>query len=140
MKVLTGLLPTPEGEAALAHAAAEARHHGAELVLVAFVSTPHEARETQRYATDRNEAIRAGETRAEALRPTGLEVSVHAPIGAHTPADAILQVADEQAVDLIVIGMRRRSRVGKLVLGSTAQDIILGARAPVVSVKPTGDA
>jgi nucleotide-binding universal stress UspA family protein len=38
-------------------------------------------------------------------------------------------------VDLIVIGMRRRSRVGKLLLGSTAQDVLLGADCAVLAVR-----
>ena len=47
----------------------------------------------------------------------------------------LVQLAEENKVDEIVIGVRRRSKVGKLLFGSTAQYVILNAPCPVVSVK-----
>ncbi len=47
----------------------------------------------------------------------------------------LIQLAEEYKVDEIVIGVRRRSKVGKLLFGSTAQYVILNAPCPVVSVK-----
>ena len=47
----------------------------------------------------------------------------------------LVQLADENKVDEIVMGVRRRSKVGKLIFGSTAQYVILNAPCPVVSVK-----
>ena len=47
----------------------------------------------------------------------------------------LIQLADEKKVDEIIIGVRRRSKVGKLLFGSTAQYVILNASCPVVSVK-----
>ena len=47
----------------------------------------------------------------------------------------LVQLADENKVDEIIIGVRRRSKVGKLLFGSTAQFVILNAPCPVVSVK-----
>ena len=47
----------------------------------------------------------------------------------------LVQLADENKVDEIIIGVRRRSKVGKLLFGSTAQFVILNASCPVVSVK-----
>ncbi len=47
----------------------------------------------------------------------------------------LVQMAEENKVDEIVIGVRRRSKVGKLLFGSTAQYVILNAPCPVVSVK-----
>ena len=47
----------------------------------------------------------------------------------------IVLLAEENKVDEIIIGVRRRSKVGKLLFGSTAQYVILNAPCPVVSVK-----
>lgn len=47
----------------------------------------------------------------------------------------LVQIAEEKKVDEIIIGVRRRSKVGKLLFGSTAQYVILNAPSPVVTVK-----
>ena len=47
----------------------------------------------------------------------------------------LVQLAEEQKADEIIIGVRRRSKVGKLLFGSTAQYVILSAPCPVVSVR-----
>jgi nucleotide-binding universal stress UspA family protein len=47
----------------------------------------------------------------------------------------LVQIAEEKKVDEIIIGVRRRSKVGKLIFGSTAQYVILNAPSPVVTVK-----
>jgi nucleotide-binding universal stress UspA family protein len=52
-----------------------------------------------------------------------------------SPGEDLVQFAKENGIDEIIIGVRRRSKVGKLVFGSTAQFVILNAPCPVVSVK-----
>ncbi len=47
-----------------------------------------------------------------------------------------MSAAERSSADLIVIGLRRRSPVGKLILGSNAQRILLDAPCPVLAVKP----
>ena len=47
----------------------------------------------------------------------------------------LVQIAGEHKADEIIIGVRRRSRVGKLIFGSTAQFVVLNAPCPVVTVK-----
>jgi nucleotide-binding universal stress UspA family protein len=56
-------------------------------------------------------------------------------VGSGGAADAILDHANRHDASLVVIGQRRRSPVGKLVLGSTSQRILLEADCPVVAVK-----
>jgi nucleotide-binding universal stress UspA family protein len=51
------------------------------------------------------------------------------------PVDEILELAGRDDVELVVIGLRRRSPVGKLLMGSAAQRILLGAPGPVLAVK-----
>ena len=51
------------------------------------------------------------------------------------PGEDLVRLAKEQKVDAIIVGVRRRSKVGKLVFGSNAQYVILNAPCPVVTVK-----
>ncbi len=58
-----------------------------------------------------------------------------ASVSFQSPGEALVRFAKDNDVDEIIIGIKRRSKVGKLVFGSTAQHIILEAPCPVVSVK-----
>lgn len=51
------------------------------------------------------------------------------------PGEDIVKFAEEQSINQIVIGIKKTSRVGKLLLGSNAQYIILKAPCPVTAVK-----
>ena len=51
------------------------------------------------------------------------------------PGPHLVKFAEEHAIDEIIIGVKMRSKVGKLLMGSTAQHVILEASCPVVSVK-----
>lgn len=135
MNIVVGALDTPEGRAAMQRAAAEARDKEGVLHIVAYAPVPR-AGDASSSPAEELQAREASAARlVEQMVTPDVATHVHVPPGAESPADAILRVAREQRADLIVIGMRRRSRVGKLVLGSTAQDILLGADAPVLSVK-----
>lgn len=129
MKILVGYVPTPEGEAALDAALDEARRRGASLVLVN--TSRGDAYVDERYA--KPDELDAAKAR---IREQGVEVTVRQGVSGRDVADALLAAADEEGVELIVIGVRRRSPVGKLILGSTAQRILLDATVPVLAVKP----
>ena len=47
----------------------------------------------------------------------------------------MIRIADEKKADEIIIGIQRKSKVGKLLFGSTAQYIIMNAPCPVVTVR-----
>jgi nucleotide-binding universal stress UspA family protein len=51
------------------------------------------------------------------------------------PGEDLVRLAKEQQVGEIILGVKRRSKVGKLIFGSTAQYVILNAPCPVVTVK-----
>lgn len=53
----------------------------------------------------------------------------------HDGADFVLQAEQEHDVSMIVLGLRKRSRVGKLLMGSIAQRILIEADCPVLAVK-----
>jgi nucleotide-binding universal stress UspA family protein len=65
----------------------------------------------------------------------GLDCRTHLLIRGLAPGEDILEFAKESKVDEIIVGVKRRSKVGKLLMGSTAQYVILQAPCPVVTVK-----
>jgi nucleotide-binding universal stress UspA family protein len=69
------------------------------------------------------------------FRDEGIACKTEAIVSSISPGEDLVQFAQENEIDEIVIGVRRRSKVGKLLFGSNAQYIILMARCPVVTVK-----
>ncbi len=69
------------------------------------------------------------------FKTQGIESEAHILIRGLAPGEDIVQYAREKGVDLIILGLKKRSKVGKLVFGSTAQYIILEADCPVLSIK-----
>ncbi len=65
----------------------------------------------------------------------GISCNTHLLIRGMHPGEDIVEFAKKNEADEIIIGVRRRSKVGKLVFGSTAQYVILNAHCPVVTVK-----
>jgi nucleotide-binding universal stress UspA family protein len=65
----------------------------------------------------------------------GITCNTHLLIRGLGPGEDLVEFAEENKVDEIVVGVKRSSKVGKLLMGSTAQYVILKAKCPVVSVK-----
>jgi nucleotide-binding universal stress UspA family protein len=61
--------------------------------------------------------------------------ATHLLIRGLSPGEDLVNFAKDNKVDEIIVGVKRRSKVGKLLMGSTAQFVILEASCPVVSVK-----
>lgn len=130
MAVVVGYVPTAEGRAALAQAAQECRLRNTRLVVI----------NSQRggRSFDSEDAVRSEEELEEVrarLEAEGLEHEVRQLVLGLEPAEDLIAVAEEVSADMIVIGLRRRSPVGKLILGSNAQRILLDAPCPVLAVK-----
>jgi nucleotide-binding universal stress UspA family protein len=116
------------GAAALDQGVALARAEGAPLVVVN--ATRGDALVDRRYAHDAD--IAAMEQR---LREEGVDVTVrHESVP--DIADAVVDAAREVQAGVVVVGIRRRSPMGKALLGSVAQRVIIDAECPVLSVKP----
>jgi nucleotide-binding universal stress UspA family protein len=69
------------------------------------------------------------------LAGSGVDVDVRGLVRGKEPAEDLIAVAEETDAELIVIGLRRRTPVGKLILGSNAQRVLLDAPCPVLAVK-----
>lgn len=130
MSIVVGFIDTPEGNASIDHAIAEAKLRGEKLVVLHSAKggsgqSPEEALATA-------EAIAAVEAKLEA---TGLEFSTHDYVRGNTPAQDIMAAVRDHGGSMIVIGIRTRSATGKLLLGSNALDILHDTTVPVLCVK-----
>ncbi|MBF0572956.1 MAG: universal stress protein, partial [Desulfamplus sp.] len=65
----------------------------------------------------------------------GIKSETHLLIRGIAPGEDVVRFAKEKGVDEIIYGMRKESKVAKIVFGSNAQYIILEAHCPVVIVK-----
>jgi nucleotide-binding universal stress UspA family protein len=126
--IVVGWTPDEFGEAALARGLEEAKLREGRVVVVN--ATRGDALVDQRYADDEQIAALATE-----LGGAGVEVDVRRSMGADV-GDQVLAVAADVSADLVVIGLRRRTPVGKLLMGSVAQRVLLGAECAVLAVKP----
>jgi nucleotide-binding universal stress UspA family protein len=115
---------------ALSHAVQEAKFRDTDLAVLHVVDSALDA--------DREEAYRLGVS-DEIERAVGQDSEViwklHLQIRRGDVGDAIVVLTDQLRPDLLVLGARRRSPVGKALLGSVAQTIILEANVPVLVVK-----
>lgn len=130
MTIVVGYVATKEGEAALERALQECAQRGSRLVVI------HSDRGGNQLTGD---AARQGEERLQQVKArldaAGVEGEVRGLVRGQEPAEDLLEVAEETDADMIVIGLRRRTPVGKLILGSNAQRVLLDAHCAVLAVK-----
>ena len=115
--IVVGYSSRPEGQAALKRALSEARLRGAALVVVNISPEPDTAGLAAELAT------------------SGVTSEIRTPADVNDSAEELIRTAEMTDADFIVIGLRRRSPVGKLLLGSNAQRVLLDAACPVLAVK-----
>ena len=121
--VVVGYVPKPEGEAALAAAISEARLRDTDLIVI----------NSHRSRGDEGEPdLDDVRTRLDA---SGVAYDLRQLTRGFEAAEDLVSVAEAHDAVLIVIGLRRRTPVGKLVLGSNAQRVLLDAHCPVLAVK-----
>lgn len=130
MSIVVGYLSTAEGVEALEAASAEAERRQTEMIVVVSHRSDRKAGEDH---AQREVDLSKAESRMSAA---GLAYQLREIPVSTDVADDLVTVAEEANASLIVIGLRRRSPVGKLILGSNAQRILLDAPCPVLAVKP----
>jgi universal stress protein A len=124
-------------ERALELAAALARDRGARLLVLhvavppPFVRPGELAKVLQQPGGYRQEL----EDLLRRFQPSGLEGRIDYRIEEGMPADEILRLAEETPCDLVVLGTHGRGGLGRLLLGSVAEEVLRRASCPVLTVR-----
>lgn len=129
--IVIGYSADQYGQAALEHGIAEAQLR--KTTLLVTNSTTGEALADPRFAQSRE--IHDAE---EQLTRCGVNFELAQTVSVDT-AENLLAATDRPDAELLVIGMRHRNPVGKLLLGSISQRVILECAKPVLAVKPDDD-
>jgi nucleotide-binding universal stress UspA family protein len=130
--IVVGYIPSPQGEAALDAALAEARTHDSELVVL-NVSRGEALMEPKRLYDEQAAEL------TKRLEESGVRYTLRREVHPEPSAENVLDVLTELRPQLLVIGLRKRTATGKLLFGSTAQRLLLEAPCPVLAVKAPAD-
>ncbi|QOR69142.1 universal stress protein [Ruania alkalisoli] len=122
--IVAGFIATAEGRAALEAGVAEAGRRQEDLTVL--VHAPRGAE-----PSDLDGAVQEARSAVE-----GMTADVRTVALGDDVAEVLMSTAEEVDASVIVIGLRRRSPLGKLILGSNAQRILLDSPCPVLAVKP----
>jgi len=128
MTVVVGYIPNQHGEAALTAGLAEARLRGSDLIVVN--ATKGDSLIDKKYLGESGVADLEQRLSAE----SDVTSSVRQSMGPDV-AEEIVRVAGEVDAELLVIGLRHRTPVGKMIMGSVAQQVLIDAPCPVLAVK-----
>jgi nucleotide-binding universal stress UspA family protein len=129
--IVVGYTADRFGNAALDHAITEAKLRDTNLLVIN--STRGDALADPAFAQEGE--VHDVEAR---LNNCGVEFELTQPVGVDT-VDELLKAMDRADAELLVIGIRHRSPVGKLLLGSVSQQLLLECPKPVLAVKPDGN-
>lgn len=130
MAIVVGYVATKEGRAALRRAAEECQLRQCKLIVINSQrgGKDFDAEESLKFEAELERV-------QQALADAGLEHEVRQLVRGNEPTEDLIAIAEEEGAEFIVIGLRRRTPVGKLILGSNAQRILLDATCPVLAVK-----
>lgn len=129
-KILVGYNNSPESNAALSLAGQLANFFKARLIIIRSMEggTREKVQEVEAATAALDEAFRS-------MSAKGITCEVEQTVRGLSPGADLVAYAKENEIDLIAVGIEKKSRMQKLILGSTAQYIILNAPCPVVTVK-----
>ena len=128
-KILLAYVPSATSEAAFDFAVEEAERRDASLLVLASERAPDPRK--ARGVTDQRPL-------QERLEETGLGFELRTVPKRDDPADDILDAVEHDGAALVVLGIRKRTPIGKILLGSTSQRVAIESPVPVVLVKPEG--
>ena len=130
MKILLGYDGSEEADRALSLAVRHAKAFGAKVLVLKSRN-----KGTNEDLPDIEKDEELLENAKKMLAEAGVECETHLVIRGETPAEDLIDFAEENKVDEIIVGIAKKSRVGKLIFGSNAQYVILHAPCPVVTVQ-----
>lgn len=128
MTVLVAYVPRPEGQAALDKGMEIAKRRNEHLLVVN--ASPGGKKEDPAFAD-----VQDFERVEQVLRDSGLNAELKQFVRGKTAVEEIEALVETLPVSLLVIGLRKRSPVGKLIMGSVAQELLLSVPCPVLAVK-----
>lgn len=128
MTIIVAYVPRPEGQAALAKGIEMAKERNERLVVV---NAGRGGNKEDPAVTDALDAERIAALMASA----GVNAEFKQFVRGQSAVAEIEALVDRLQASLLVIGLRKRTPVGKLVMGSVAQDILLSVSCPVLAVK-----
>ncbi|WP_102142712.1 universal stress protein [Mycobacterium hubeiense] len=128
MTIVVGYSADKYGRAALDHAIDEARLRNTNLLVIN--ATSGESYADPRFAR----SVEVHDIEKQ-LADSGLDYELTQPVGVDT-AEELLNAMERDDAELLVIGIRHRSPVGKLLLGSVSQRLLLECPKPILAVKP----
>jgi nucleotide-binding universal stress UspA family protein len=130
MKILVGYNESKSAENALKLGQKHAKALNADIYIVTSL---------EQSPTLKKEDIDKAESRLEKLRTSfkvdDIPCETQVLVSVQSPGEDLVNYVKDNDIDEIIIGVKKRSKVGKLVFGSTAQYVILEARCTVVAVK-----
>jgi len=130
MKILVGYDGSNSGKEALDLAKNHAIAFKGEVYVITSM-----AKGTEKDRQDIEQAKRGLEYAEKLFKENNISCNTHLLIRGLTSGEDLVEFAQENNIDEIIVGVKRRSKVGKLLMGSTAQYVILNAHCPVVTVK-----
>jgi len=130
MKIMVGYKGTNVGKDLMDIAVKHARAFGGQILIVTSLVGGDK--------TERQKIVEAEKNLEQAkayFDDFGLKSDTHLLIRGFDAGEDLVKFAREKNVDEIILGVKSRSKVGKLIFGSTAQVVILEAHCPVLTVK-----
>jgi nucleotide-binding universal stress UspA family protein len=128
MTILVAYAPRPEGRAALDKGLEIAKRRKEHLLVVnaSLGGSGEDASNADVQDIERVEQL---------LADSGLSAEFKQFVRGKSPVEEIEALVETLPISLLVIGLRQRSKVGKLIMGSVAQDLLMSVSCPVLAVK-----
>jgi len=126
--ILVAYVPRPEGQAALDKGMEIARRRNERLVVVN--ASPGGSKEDPSMAD-----VLDVERVEKLLSESGIDATFKQFVRGKSAIEEVEEMVDSLQISLLIIGLRKRTPVGKLFLGSVAQELLLSVPCPVLAVK-----